>query len=451
MNKPAVIQDEGAERALLGTILLSPGALDGALGSGLAVTHFYDPKHRTIFAAMVRIRESEQPVDLVTLAGRLEAEGALLRVGGYSYLAALPNSAPSVANSGAYASRIKDRAGVREVVQALEDLRERALAPGAPISEILDEVEGRVTSLRESGAKGIRSSSELAIQAYEDLRYRAGAPGGVTGLSTGFADLDRMLCGMQPTDLLILAARPSMGKTAFALNVVAHAVLKKRVPVAFFSLEMGRLQLLQRMMCSEARVSGDRMRSGRLRKDDWPAIFDASEKLAAAPLYVDDLSGQSIAQVRSKCRQVVDLGLVVVDYLQLMRGTQSKNGNREQEIASISRGLKGLAKELNIPVLALAQINRGVESRVDKRPLMGDLRESGAIEQDADVIMFLYRDEVYNPEPENQGLAELLIRKHRNGSTGDVKLGWRKEFTRFDNLVFNSTGPTAGDVRQWQD
>ena len=372
-------------------------------------------------------------VDVVTLTALLRDRGELDRVGGYTYVASLSAACPAVSGLPAYVSRVREQARLRELLLRCAEIRESVLS-GESLEVSLDRAESLVLGVRGSQPGSLTSAKRIVGDVYETLRERSENPQAVTGVRTGFVELDRILSGMQPTDLLILAARPSMGKTAFALNVMAHAAIHRGVTTAVFSLEMSKEQLVSRLLASEARVSGSRIRTGQLREDDWSHLTKAVESVSNAPIFIDDAAAQTVGQIRAKCRRIRGLGLVVVDYLQLMRGGGSER-NREQEIASISRGLKALAKEMNIPVIALSQLNRDVEKRADKRPVMADLRESGAIEQDADVIMFLYREEVYSPNIENRGVAEVLVRKHRNGATGDVKMLWRAEQVRFDNLA----------------
>lgn len=427
------LADEAAERAVLGSVLLSPPSLDVATSGGLTCDDFRSPAHRALFDAFLKSREAGVGIDLVTLGGYLTERGDLERVGGFSYLSSLSSAAPSVVNMGSYAARVRAKATSRRAYAALSELSQRLLDGSLGGDEVLDVAAGQLAAIRPDGGPSLRRASGLAREAYELLRSRAENPSAVTGLPTGFDGLDKLLGGLQPTDLIVLAARPSMGKTALALNIVGHAALRMKVPVAFFSLEMGELQLVQRLLSSEGGIEGARLRSGNVEERQWAAIRNAARKIGESPLYIVDKMGLGIDRAAAMCRSIPNLGLVVVDYLQLMSGPTSSGRSREQEIAAISRGLKGLAKELKVPVLALAQLNRGVEYRSDKRPMMADLRESGAIEQDADVVMFLYREDAYGKTTSSGRSAELLIRKHRNGAQGSVKLCWRKEFTRFES------------------
>lgn len=435
------LADEAAERAVLGSVLLSPPSLDVATSGGLTRDDFHSTAHRVLFDAFLKSQEAGVGIDLVTLGGRLTERGDLARVGGFSYLSSLSSAAPSVMNMSSYVARVRSKATSRRAYATLSGLREGLLDGTLGGDDVLDAAASQLAAIRPGGGPALRPASSLAREAYDLLRARAENPAAVTGLPTGFDGLDKLLGGLQPTDLVVLAARPSMGKTALALNIVGHAALRMKVPVAFFSLEMGELQLVQRLLSSEGGIEGTRLRSGNVEPGQWAAIRNAARKIGESSLYIVDKMGLPVDRAAAMCRSIPNLGLVVVDYLQLMSGPTSAGRSREQEIAAISRGLKGLAKELKVPVLALAQLNRGVEYRSDKRPMMADLRESGAIEQDADVVMFLYREDAYGKTPTSGNSAELLIRKHRNGAQGSVKLCWRKEFTRFES-------PTRGGDRE---
>ncbi len=433
-----VPHDVGAERAILGAVLINPDSLGRSQESGLADEHFYREPHRVLFRVFSELDRDHKAIDLVTVAGRLETLGKLEEIGGYSYLAGLPASTPSVANLAHYVQVVMDKAQLRQLLTRAAEMTEEVFAGEKPAQEIIDSAERAIYEIGEVKlGRTLVPIAPIVEAAFETIKKRAEQPDDVVGLPCGFRDLDRKLGGLQNTDLIIIAARPAMGKTAFALNIACRAALDTNAHVALFSLEMGSEQLAARLLASESRVLAHRIKTGRLHQDDWPMLIEASERLHSAPIFLDDTPSLSLAQLWSKCRRLKSekgLGLVMVDYLQLMKGT-GKEGSREQEISGISRGLKGLAKEFNVPVVALSQLNRGVEQRADKRPLMSDLRESGAIEQDADLIMFLYRDEVYNENTELKGIAEVLVRKHRHGDTGDVKLFWRGEYLRFENLA----------------
>jgi replicative DNA helicase len=438
-SPPSLPQDPAAERAVLGAVLLEPGCLGRCQEDGLSADDFVQPAHRSIFAAFLDLSRADTAVDHVTVAGRLEALGKLETVGGYSFLAGLSAGVPSVANLPHYIKTLKERSLQRKLLDVAGSVRDNVLGGDQDGEQVLESTERALFELRGTGRDtGLRHVRDLVDRVYESTRQRADNKSVVTGLATGFQDLDVLLSGLQKGDLVILAARPSMGKTAFSLNIATHATLRMGAVCAYFSLEMSREQIVARVMSSEARVSGSRFRTGDLRNDDWSSVMATIEPVAGAPFWIDDETGLTVSKVLARCRRLQAeqgrLGLVVVDYLQLMN-SEYREDSREQVIASISRGLKSLARELEVPVIALSQLNRGVEQRADKRPIMSDLRESGAIEQDADVIMFLYRDEVYKATPENKGLAELLVRKHRNGAIGEVHLFWHAEFARFDNLA----------------
>lgn len=435
-------RDNGAERAVLGAILLNPDTLDRVLEEGLQTQDFSQPSHRVLFDCFADLAREGKAVDVVTVTGRLESISRLESVGGFSYLNSLSSSVPSLANLPHYVQVVREKALLRRLLTVTHTISEDVFSGEHSAEGSLEAAEAAIFALRDSrGSNRMSRLGEVVEEVYNELELRAKSPTDVTGIPSGFRDLDELLAGLQNTDLIIVAARPSMGKTAFALNLVVHAALRNQSAVALFSLEMSKEQLATRMMTSEGRISGSRMRTGKLRKDDWQPLLEAADRLNTARVFVDDTPAMTVAAVRAKSRRLKatqGLDLVVVDYLQLMRGEGNEN-SREQEISAISRGLKSLAKEMNVPVVALSQLNRGVEQRADKRPMMSDLRESGAIEQDADVIMFLYRDEVYNKTPENQGLAEVLVRKQRNGNIGEVHLAWRGEFARFENLERNYT------------
>jgi len=440
MSMQAPPRDRGAERAVLGAILLNPDTLDRVLEDGLQTTDFSQPAHRLLFECFTDLAREGKAVDVVTVTGHLEGKSKLDAVGGFSYLNGLSSAVPSISNLPHYVTVVQEKAMLRRLLNITLEISEGVYSGENSAEDNLEKAESAIFGLRDArGGNRMARIGDVVSTVYSQLKERAENPSDVTGIPTGFRDLDTLLAGLQRSDLIILAARPAMGKTAFALNLVTTAALRSNSSVAVFSLEMAKEQLATRMLTSEGRISGSRMRTGQLLSDDWPPLMEAAERLSEARVFIDDTPAVTVSAVRSKCRRVAaqhGLDLVVVDYLQLMRGDGSEH-SREQEISSISRGLKGLAKEMKVPVVALSQLNRGVEQRADKRPLMSDLRESGAIEQDADIIMFLYRDEVYNKTPENAGLAEVLVRKQRNGNIGEVDLAWRGEYARFENLERN--------------
>jgi replicative DNA helicase len=437
-----------AEQSVLGGLLLDNGAWDRA-GDLLTDGDFYRFEHRTIFAAIGTLISATKPADVITVFEQLQSVGKAEECGGLAYLNALAQSVPSAANLRRYAEIVRERAILRKLVAASDEIATNAFNPqGRSVSQILDEAEGKIFKIGEEGSRtkqGFQPIDQLVVQLIDRVNELAenGAED-VTGVRTGFYDLDRMTAGLQPGDLLILAARPSMGKTAFALNIAEHVSVAEGLPVVVFSMEMGASQLALRMVGSLGRIDQSGLRTGRLRDDEWGRLTEAVDKLGKASLFIDETPALTPAELRARsrrqARQCGKLGLIVVDYLQLMSGSGSGDENRATEIGEISRGLKALAKELQCPVIALSQLNRSVETRTDKRPMMSDLRESGAIEQDADVIMFIYRDEYYNKDSKEPGIAEIIIGKQRNGPVGTVKLTFLKPLTKFDNLAPGSVG-----------
>lgn len=430
-------QNVEAEQSVLGGILLDPRAIDRAVEI-LGPEDFYREAHKKIFRAMLALSQRGEPVDVVTLANELAVSGCLEEVGGAAYLAELAEKVPTAANLAYYARIVREKAVLRDVIETATELAARAYEMrSGEVDEFLDHVEHRIFEISERRVRPqFATMNDLmftAVHTVESLYERRGL---ITGVPTGFTDLDRLTSGLQPSDLVIVAARPSMGKTAFALNVAVNAAQQGGVGVAIFSLEMSKQQLSLRMLCAEASVDSQQLRTGFLSAQDFPRIIGAADRLSRLPIYVDDTPGLSVLELRAKARrlkreQEAKLGLVIVDYLQLMR-SHERMDNREQEISSISRSLKALAKELDVPVVALSQLNRQVESRSDRRPVMADLRESGAIEQDADVILFLFRPYVYDKNADEHE-AEVIIGKQRNGPVDVVKLTYLPEYTRFEN------------------
>ena len=425
-----------AEESVIGGVLLDNNALDRAVEI-LIPDDFYREAHRKIIRAMLDLNDRHEPVDLVTLLDTLRSRNELQEVGGAAYLAELTERVPTAANVEYYARIVKDKAVLRGLIQTTNEIATRCYEKQGDVASFLDEAEHRIFEISERKSRPsffrVRDIVVESMKAVEQLYERKEL---VTGVPTGYVDLDRKTAGLQPGDLIIVAGRPSMGKTALALNISQYAALENGAGVAIFSLEMSKEQLVFRMLCSEARVDQSKVRAGFAADRDYTKLAIAADRLAEAPIYIDDTPALSVLELRAKARRLkrerqANLGLVVVDYLQLMRGVTTDN--REQEISSISRSLKALAKELSIPVMALSQLNRQVETRADKRPLMADLRESGAIEQDADVIMFLYRPWVYDPKNADEREAEVIIGKQRNGPTGIVPLNFFAEHTRFEN------------------
>ncbi|MBI2377046.1 MAG: replicative DNA helicase [Deltaproteobacteria bacterium] len=429
-------QDIEAERAVLGSILLSNEAVYSAMEI-LRTEDFYRPAHALIYRAMLDLTSRGEPVDLVTLQAQLQATQQLEAVGGAGPIIELATAVPTAANVRHYAEIVRRVSTRRRLIDAATGIVGLAFENGNA-DEVLDTAERAIFEVSQDRAKkSLVPVSEIVKETFQRVIKLFDEKKAITGVTTGFTKLDSITSGLQPSDLVIVAGRPSMGKTAFALNLATSAALKDKRPVAVFSLEMSKEQLVTRMLCSEGRIDSFKLRGGFLSESDWPKLAKAAGTISEAPIYIDDTAAASVLEVRAKCRRLAaenDLGLVVVDYLQLMRGTGNTQG-REQEISEISRGLKSLAKELNIPVIALSQLNRSLEQRTDKRPMLSDLRESGAIEQDADVIMFVYRDEVYKPDTQDKGVAEIIIGKQRNGPIGIVRLKFFLEHTRFENLA----------------
>jgi replicative DNA helicase len=434
-----------AEQSVLGGLLLENEALD-KIADVLSEVDFYRHDHRLIYHHICKLIEQSRPADIVTVAESLENSAELSSVGGIAYLGALAQNTPTAANIRRYAEIVRERSVMRKLVEVGSGIADSAYNPqGRDAQQLLDEAEAKIFKIAESGNRSSQGFVDMksllpAVADRIDYLYQRENQGAVTGVPTGFDDLDERTSGFQPGDLIIVAGRPSMGKTAFSLNIAENVALDTKLPVAVFSMEMGATQLATRMIGSVGRLDQHRMRNGNLEDDDWVRLTTALGKLNDAPIYIDEGAGLSSFDVRARARrlhrQCGKLGLIVVDYLQLMAGTSGRaSENRATEISEISRSLKSLAKELDVPVVALSQLNRSVEQRPDKRPVMSDLRESGAIEQDADLILFIYRDEVYNPDSEDKGTAEIIIAKQRNGPIGRVRLTFLGQHTRFENFV----------------
>ena len=439
-----------AEQSLLGGLLLDNQAFD-KIADLVSAEDFYRDDHRRLFRHLAKLIEQGKPADVVTVAESVEASEDKDRTGGPAYLGSLAQNVPSALNIRRYAELVRERSVQRRLAQVATEIAETALGPsGKEIGQLLDEAETRILEVGEKGQRGTQGFEEIQpvlARVFEriDHLYHQENKSDVTGVPTGYVDLDEKTAGLQPGDLIIVAGRPSMGKTALALNMAEHVAVDNGLPVAIFSMEMGATQLAMRMLGSIARVDQHKMRTGRLADDEWSRLSSAMERLHNAPIFIDETGALNALELRSRARrmrrQCGKLGMVMVDYLQLMSATNDGgNENRATEISEISRGLKALAKELQTPVVALSQLSRAVEQRNDKRPMMSDLRESGAIEQDADVILFIYRDEVYFPEkPEAKGRAEVIIGKQRNGPIGKVDLAFLGQFTRFENLAHGSS------------
>jgi replicative DNA helicase len=434
-------QNVEAEQSVLGAILLDNEAINQAIEI-LTTEDFYRESHREIFRAMVALSERNQPVDAITLTDALRTGGVLEAVGGVGYIAELAACVPTAANAGHYARIVREKALLRSLASISTEIASGAYDSPPNVDEYLDDSEHKIFEISERRIRqSFHSMPELTRESIRLLERLYERKELVTGVPTGFLDLDRLTAGLQPADLIVIAARPSMGKTALALNVAAHAATEcePRVGVALFSLEMSKEQLVLRMLCAEGRVDSSRARAGYLGERDFPKLAQAAARLSEAPIFIDDSSDTTPIVLKAKCRRLMrernaNLGLIIIDYLQLMRSARPGE-SREKEIAEISRSLKALAKELKVPVVALSQLNRQVETRPDRRPLLADLRESGAIEQDADVIAFIYRDEMYHRDSKDPGVAEVIIAKQRNGPTGTAKLTYLTQFTRFENYA----------------
>ncbi len=439
-------QSVEAEQAVLGGLMLAPEAFD-RVADLITEGDFYRRDHQLIYRAIRELAEKNRPYDAVTLGEWFESQGLGEQVAGGAYLVELAGTTPSAANIKAYAEIVRDKAVLRQLIEVGTTIVNDGFQPeGRESSELLAKAEQEVFAIAEAGARGRQDFTPVnkaMAEAFDVLQTRHANGGGITGLPTGYTEFDEMTAGLQPTDLIILAARPAMGKTTFALNIAEFAAIKTRKAIAVFSMEMSASQLALRLISSNGRINATRLRTGQLEDEDWSRVTSAIRMIKETRIFIDDTPALSPEVLRAKARRLKrehDLGLIVIDYLQLMQ-VPGNSENRATEISEISRSLKALAKELNVPVVALSQLNRSLETRTDKRPVMADLRESGAIEQDADIIVFIYRDDYYNKENSpDKGLAEIIIGKQRNGPTGSVKLKFFGEYTRFDNLAHDSIG-----------
>ena len=439
-----------AEQSVLGGLLLDNSAWD-KIADFVSPEDFYRYDHRLIFQHIARLISGSRPADVITVFESLSSANKAEEVGGLSYLNALAQNTPSAANIRRYAEIVRDRGILRKLISVSDEISGSAFNPqGKEVKQMLDEAESKIFAIAEEGSLGTQGFQEiqpLLTQVVEriDELYNRENPNDITGVPTGFVDLDRMTSGLQPGDLIIVAGRPSMGKTAFSVNIGEHVSTDSGLPVAIFSMEMGGSQLAMRMLGSVGRLDQHRLRTGRLNDEDWPRLTHAIQKMNDAQIFIDETPALSSIELRARSRRLArqcgKLGLIIVDYLQLM-SANSPGENRATEISEISRNLKGLAKELNCPVIALSQLNRSLEQRPNKRPVMSDLRESGAIEQDADLILFIYRDEVYNPDSPEKGMAEIIIGKQRNGPIGSVRMTFLGQYTKFEN--YTGSAPVYG-------
>lgn len=429
--------DDAAELAVLGAMFLDREAASLALEM-LTGEDFYRPDHRQVFEAAEELYHSGVPIDMITVKNKLEEKQVFEQIGGLPFLANISTSVGSSANMRHYAAIVEEKSVLRRLIRTANNISQMSYEGKTDVNAIMDTAEKGIFDIMQNRHSDqfhhIRDIAVDSIEKIEDI-YRS--KGKLTGVPTGFVDFDQKTAGLQKSDLILLAARPSMGKTAFALNIIQNAAIRSNVPTAVFSLEMSREQLVNRMLCSEAMLDAQRLRTGELTDSDWADLIQAMDPLSQAPIYIDDTPGVTPMEVRSKCRRLKvekGLGLIVIDYLQLMSGN-SRNDSRQQEISEISRSLKAIAREMEAPVIALSQLSRACEQRADHRPMLSDLRESGAIEQDADVVAFLYRDEYYFPDTEKKNQAELIIAKQRNGPTGTVDLTWMGQYTKFGNFL----------------
>lgn len=430
--------DVEAEQAVIGSMLTDRDAVISAI-EVLKEEDFYREDNKTIYEAILNLYNRSEPIDIITLKAELTSMGMFDKIGGLEYIVCLPEKVPTTANVEKYISIVKEKSELRRLIKAANEIIEQGYDPTENIDDIMNSAEKKIFNImQDKDQKSYSPIKDVLIDAFTELEQLYNQKQHITGVPTGFIDLDYKTAGLHNSDLILIAARPAMGKSAFALNIATNAALKAKVPAVLFSLEMSKEQMVNRILCSEAMVDSNKVRTGKIDDDDWIKLADTMGDLSEAPIYIDDTPGISINEIRAKCRKLKlekDIGLVVIDYLQLVQGSSKRaQGSREQEISEISRSLKILAKEINVPVIALSQLSRAPEQRPDHRPMLSDLRESGAIEQDADIVMFLYRDDYYNEDSEDKGLAEVIVAKHRAGSTGTVKLVWLGNYTKFANM-----------------
>ena len=433
-------QNTEAEMSVLGCILLDHEKI-ASVYELIKPEDFYSEGAKEVFNAVLDLFNESKPIDILTVGDKLKMRGSLSKVGGMDYLGSLAYNVPTPENARYYAKIVAEKSMLRRLIKACSQVVEESFSARKEADEIVEQAEDAIFSIMEDRNRaGVVHVRDIIVNVYDRLNELYNKKGGLSGVSTGFPDLDNMTSGLHNSDLILLAARPSMGKSALALNFAHNIAVKSELPVLIFSLEMSKEQLVNRLICADEMIDASRMRSGKLLDEDWQKIALATGRLMNAPLYIDDTSAISVTEIKAKCRRLKlekgALGLVVIDYLQLMQG-KGRNENRQQEISEISRSLKLIAREINVPVLALSQLSREPEKRANHRPMLSDLRESGAIEQDADIVMFLYRDEVYNPDTEARGMAELEIAKHRNGETGTIDLKWMSSYTKFGSASRN--------------
>ncbi|WP_425059406.1 Replicative DNA helicase [Sporomusa carbonis] len=432
-------QNVEAEQSVLGAMMIEREAIS-KVSELLRPEDFYREAHRLIYSAMLELFNKNDAVDLVTVVEVLRRNEKLEPAGGIAYVSALANSVPTAANVMYHARIVEEKALLRQLINTATHVATMGYEANEEVAVIMDKAEKMIleVSNRKAGQE-FASIKNIIFDVFDKVSELYASKGGITGLPTGFKDLDKLTSGLQPSDLILIAARPSMGKTAFVLNIAQHVAIKEKQAVAFFSLEMSKEQLVQRMLCAEAPIDAQRLRIGELENNDWDKLVRAADRLAAAPIFIDDTAGITVMEMRSKARRLKiehDLKLIIIDYLQLMQGGSggSRSENRQQEISEISRSLKALARELKVPVIALSQLSRSVESRQLKKPMLSDLRESGSLEQDADIVAFLYREDYYEPETERKNITDVIVAKHRNGPVDTVQLFFHKQFTKFSDL-----------------
>ena len=429
--------DTEAEQAVLGSMLTDQDAVIEAIEK-LKPEDFYREDNKYIYEAMLNLYNKAEPIDIITVKSELISMGKFEVIGGFEYLGVLPDKVPLVSNAEKYVEIVEEKALLRKLIKASNEIIELGYSQNEEIENVMNQAERKIFDIMQGkNQKGFSVIKDVLVESFAEIEKLYNQKEAITGVPTGFIDLDYKTAGLHNSDLILVAARPAMGKSAFALNIATNAAINAKIPVAIFSLEMSKTQLVKRMLCSEATVDSNKLRTGKIEEEDWAKLANALGPLSEAPIYIDETAEITAAEIRAKCRKLKlekNIGLVVIDYLQLIQGNGKRNSNREQEISEITRSLKILAKELDIPIIALSQLSRAAEQRADHRPMLADLRESGAIEQDADIVMFLYRDDYYNPDSNKKNTAEVILAKHRSGSTGTVELLWMGNFTKFGNI-----------------
>ena len=429
--------DTEAEQAIIGSMLTDKDAVIAAV-EVLQEQDFYREDNKIIYSAILNLYNRAEPIDIITLKSELKSMGKFEAVGGLEYIVQLPDKVPTTSNVEQYIKIVEEKSMLRALIKTADELITLGYDPTQEVEQVIDIAEKKIFQvMQKKNQKGYSSIKDILVDTFTQLEQLYNQKESITGVPTGFVDLDYRTSGLHNSDLILVAARPAMGKSAFALNIATNAAVRAKVPVAIFSLEMSKEQMTNRILCSEAMVDSAKVRTGKIDDDEWAKLAATSGELSEAGIYIDDTPGISIMEIRAKCRKMKlekNIGLVVIDYLQLVQGSNKKGGSREQEIAEISRSLKILAKEIDVPVIALSQLSRAPEQRIDHRPMLSDLRESGSIEQDADIVMFLYRDDYYNEDTEKKNIAEVIIAKHRSGATGTVELLWLANYTKFANI-----------------